>query len=232
MDNKNLPTENQDKNGGNDNSYITISQFVTDGSNALTNALLDDIEPLLLKRGIKKADVIAKQTEFDKLATLNEDQKTEYGQSYQATADYTALEKTLHEDYIDHLELARIAFKNNIAAQTGLGLRGRRKLDEAGYCKQALQFYNGILNSADYKTAMLTKGVDTAEATAMQVGFTNLEALSAKKDKEFGEAQSATKKRNKLYDDLSEWYSDFKKTAIIALRKYPQYREKLGWLER
>ena len=232
MDNTNekaaLPTES----AGGDSNYITIEQFLTDAGVALTNAQLTDIEPLLLKRGIKKADVIAKQTEFANLAALNEKQQKEYGESYQATADYTALEHTLHEDYIDHLGLARIAFKNNVAAQTALGLGGKRKTDEAGYCKQALMFYNGVLLSADYKAAMLTKGVDTTELTAMQTGYNNLEKMAAKKGKEFGEAQAATVSRNQLYDTLSEWFSDFKGTAVIALRKHPQFREQLGFLER
>lgn len=233
MENTNpTPPNTGNNNGGNNNRYITIEQFLTNSNTALTNALLADIEPLLLKRGIKKADVIAKQAEFAMLAQLNVNQKTEYGQSYQATADYDALENTLHEDYIDHLGLARIAFKNNVAAQTGLDLKGKRKIDEAGYCKQALQFYNGILESADYLAAMLVKGVDTTELTAMKAGYKNLEVLATKKSKEFGEAQAATAERNKLYEELGEWYSDFKATATIALRKHPQFREKLGWLER
>lgn len=228
----NQTTPTTGKNVSNDSRYISIQQFLTNATTALTNAQLPDIEPLLLNRGITKANVIAKLADVEALEKLNEAQKKEYGESYQSTADYDALEFTLHQEYMDHLTLARLVFKNNIAAQTGLGIKGKRKSDDAGYCKQALQFYNGILSSTDYKAAMLTKGVTTAELTTMQTGYSNLGTLSAAKDKENGEAQAATNKRNIFYDELEDWYNDFKETAIVALRKYPQYREQLGWLER
>ena len=228
----NQTTPTPGKNVSSDSRYISIQQFLTNATTALTNAQLPDIEPLLLNRGITKTDVIAKLADVEALEKLNEAQKKEYGESYQSTADYDALEHTLHQEYMDHLTLARLVFKTNISAQTGLGIKGKRKSDDAGYCKQALQFYNGILNSNDYKAAMLTKGVTTTELTTMQTGYTNLGTLSTAKDKEFGEAQAATNKRNTFYDELEDWYSDFKETAIVALRKYPQYREQLGWLER
>lgn len=232
MENTNETQPTPGNNASNDSRYISIQQFLANANTAITNAQLTDIEPLLQKRGITKAALLAKQAELNELENLNEAQKTEYGQSYQATANYDALELSLHEDYIDHLTLARVVFKKNIAAQAALGLRGKRKSDDAGYCGQALQFYNGILKSDDFKAAMLTKGVDIAELTTMQVGYTNLEELASKKAKESGEAQAATNRRNIKYDDLQEWYSDFKETAKVALRKYPQYREQLGWIER
>lgn len=223
------PTQPANKSGK--NYYVTIDQFVTQAQVALTNGQLADIAPLLEKRGYPKTLLAAKATEVDNLATLNEKQKKEYGESEEATDDYTKAVKLLHPEYIDHLALGRIVFKNNVAAQTGLGLQGSRKRDEAGYCRQALLFYNGVLGSTDYKAAMKTKGVDEPELQEMQAGFNDLEKLAAAKAKEGGEAQQATKQRNVLYDQLEEWFSDFKKVAIIALRKNPQMREQLGWKE-
>ncbi len=216
---------------GSSNNYVTVDQFITQGKVALTNAQLDDIAPLLEKRGYPKDMLVAKALEVANLASLNEKQKAEYGEAEEATDDYTKAVKLLHPEYIDHLQLARVAFKYNVAAQVGLGLRGSRKKDEAGYCAQALGFYNGVLGSVDYLLEMEKKGVEETELQELKAGYTNLEKLAAAKAKEGGEAQQATKQRNILYDELKEWFSDFKEVSIIALRKTPQLREKLGWKE-
>ena len=71
----------------------------------------------------------------------------------------------------------------------------------------------------------------TRTARTCRKGYTNLANLAAAKAKEGGEAQQATQQRDVLYDQLQEWFSDFKEVAIIALRKNPQMREQLGWKE-
>lgn len=53
-----------------------------------------------------------------------------------------------------------------------------------------------------------------------------------RQEKEKGEAQAATKERDAKLDALDQWFDDFKEIAIIALDDSPQWREKLGFLER
>ena len=91
--------------------YVTIDQFVSEAKTALTNGQLADIEPLLASRGYPKTLLAAKANDVDSLATLNEKQKKEYGESAAATDDYTQAVALLHPDYIDHLGLARIGLK-------------------------------------------------------------------------------------------------------------------------
>ena len=230
MDNPTIPTPNNEQ-GGNHSRYVSIVQFTRDATVAITNAQLPDIAPALEKSGYSGAEIAAKKQDIDNLNNLNENQKKEYGEASAATDNYNKAENLLHSDYIAHLNLGRIALKNNVAAQIGLGLQGKRKAEEAGYCRQALLFYNGVLADPTYQAALLKKGVPDKELVAMRDGYTKLDELAAAKAKEGGEAQQATKTRNLLYDELKEWYSEFKETAIIALRKQPQAIEKLGWKE-
>lgn len=226
----NTPTTPAPQSGGNSN-YVDIDNLIGQWRVALTNAADTDIAPELNKRGYTAAIIAAKTTELDNIVTLVNNQKKEYGDQYQATENYNQAEATIHEDYIDHLTLARVAFKKDVAAKTALGLRGDRNQSETGYCSQAVQMYKGVLDNATYVAAMNAKGVTTAELQAQKAAFENLYSLSSKKYKETGEAQAATKARDKAIDDFSEWFADFREVAKVALRKFPQLREKMGWKE-
>lgn len=212
-------------------NYQDIVSYLSASKTALTNAALPDIAPKLAAIGYTAAEITAKLQEIATLEALNEAQKKEYGEQYEATATYTATENALHTTYINNLTIARVVFKNNVAAQVALALNGERKKSKSGYQAQALQFYNGILLNANYKTILAVRGITEAIVTSQKTGFEGLSDLAADQKKETGEAQAATKKRDNAYDIFEDWMSDFKKMAIVALSDTPQLREQLGWKE-
>jgi hypothetical protein len=91
-----------------------------------------------------------------------------------------------------------------------------------------LLFYNNATATPSIATALATKGITAAELTASKAAFKNLETLAAAQQKETGEAQEATKRRDAAYDALEDWMSDFRETAKVALRRHPQLMEQLG----
>lgn len=211
--------------------YKPLQEFIHDSQKTLINAQDSEILPLLEKRGYPKALILDKQKQFDDLDKLDQDQKKEYGEQYDATEAYNKKVELLDEEYADHLTFGRRLFKNDAAAKSALGLKGIRSASESGYAKQGKLFYDGALDNADYIAAFAKKGVTDTELKAQQSGFNDLVVLSANKDDESAEAQKATKDRDALYDELNEWMAEFKETAIIALKKFPQLREKLGYIE-
>ena len=229
-----MANENTPPNGGrpHDNGYESLNEFVTATDIALTNALLPDVQPLLQKVGYPVADINARLADLQALRTLDQQQQKEYGDQYQSTNDYKKQLDLLNVDYPAHVELARIEFEEAPAALTTLGLVGKRLRNRADYSKQALQLYSGALANTDYAAALAANDIDTAKLTAMQAGFTQLEALDKAQTKETGEAQKATADRDKAWDTLDAWMSKFYRKAKIALRDHPQLREKLGLLER
>lgn len=213
------------------NHYQTIVAYLAASKTSLKNATLPVIAPKLLGIGYTPAIIGAKLQEIAILETLNEQQKKEYGEQYKATATYSATENALHEKYSKNLTIARVVFKNDVAAQVALGLNGERKKSKSGFQAQALQFYKGALQNTDYKTELAIRGITEAILAAQKTGFENLSDLEASQKKESGEAQAATKKRDIALDAFAEWMSDFKKMAIVALSDSPQLREQLGWKE-
>lgn len=214
------------------NDYKDIVTYIAESKTALINAALPDRAPKLLAKGYTAAEITAKLQELEDLEQLNEAQNKEYGEQYQATEDYTKEVARLHKIYVNDLTIARVVFKNDIAAQKALGLNGRRKESKSGYQAQALLLYNGALKDANYKTALAFRGITEATLTAQQTGFAGLTDLASSQQKETGEAQKATKVRDEAYDKFTDWMSDFKILATVALSDTPQLREQLGWKEK
>ncbi|MEO6831884.1 MAG: hypothetical protein ABI378_06075 [Chitinophagaceae bacterium] len=212
--------------------YLTIAAFLEKSHTALSNARLPDIAPLMENRGIANSEVMEKLAEVENLRALNEKQKAEYGEQYDATEDYKKAKRAAHEDYMDYLQLARIAFQGNPSATTALGLGGKRAQSQSGYVSQGLLFYNNAMASDTHKVALKKKGISDDDLRAGQQAFRNLQMLTAAQQKETGEAQQATNARDKAYDTLHEWMSDFYKTAKVARRKNPQMMEQLGIKEK
>ncbi len=227
MDTPNTPATPAPKN----NNYVDIVSYIARSKTALINAKLPAIAPKLLGIGYTEAEITAKYTELETLEKLNEAQGKEYGEQYKATENYDNTIMALHSTYINHLTIARVVFKNDIAAQTALGLNGDRKRSKSGYQAQALLFYNGVLDNATYKAAVAVRGITEAALTTMQTSMKSLTGLDATQQKEIGEAQKATKVRDAAYDVFAEWMSDFKTIAIVALSSTPQLREQMGWKE-
>jgi hypothetical protein len=213
------------------NYYLDVAEFIAVSETALINAALPAIATKLDGIGYTPLEIATKLEELQTLKDLNEKQKKEYGDQFEATVAYTAAEELLHSTYMNHLTFARVIFKDDIAAQVSLGLNGQRKITNAGYKEQALLMYDAILKNSDYQDKMAKRGITKAALTAQQDAFKGLSALAANKKKETGEAQAATKIRDAALHTFEVWMGDFKELAIVALSNTPQMREQLGWKE-
>ena len=154
--------------------------------------------------------------------------RREYGEQYTATAAYNALWNAAYDEYRPILTLSRVALKNKQGALHSLRATGTRNRSVTGFISDARLLYNNLLSQAEYLTEVTKLGVTKKRLTA---AIGNIEALSRAYEtffKEKGEAQDATVKRDALFDDLYNWYSDFRAVARLALNDSPQLLEKLG----
>ena len=213
------------------NRYESFDAYYTNRLTALTNASDADIVTLVAKAGYPPDMISSKMAELEDLKKMDDIQKKEYGEQYQATAYYDELAASLHPTYLDDVNWGKLIFKNDLAALNSLGLKGKRLRPESSYCNQALLFYEGVLSNSTYKAAMEARGITTDLLESGRTGFTNLKKMIPKKAKETGESQQATNARDKAWEKFDKWFVEFKKYAVLALGKTPQLREKLGWKE-
>ncbi len=211
--------------------YENFDLYYSNRLTALTNAADTAIAGLLTAAGYPPATIAAKLTELEALKALDDKQKKEYGEQYEATKDFDELAASLHPAYLTDVKWGKLIFENDLAALNSLGLKGRRLQAESGYCNQALLFYEGVQSNAAYKAALLARGITDTALLAGKTGYTALKKMIPVKAKETGEAQQATHTRDEAWEAFDEWFIEFKKYAVLALGSQPQLREKLGWKE-
>ena len=136
-----------------------------------------------------------------------------------ATADAT---------YNMALKVARVAFKDDVQANTALILTGIRQKKFGQWIHQTLTFYNNLLADPRLLAKMSTYGYPEAKLTAERTLITDIRTLNEIQEQEKGLAQASTKSRDAKIKELKAWMKDFRNIASVALANIPQKLEALG----
>ena len=159
-------------------------------------------------------------------------QQSEAGDQLSATAAVNAAWETAKKTYSRLMKVSRVALKNNAGAAVKLDLGGTRKKSLSGWMAQATQFYKQALANRDILSALKEFGITEQK---LKTGLRELDAVEAanqKQEKEKGDAQAATQKRDAALDELQDWLSDYLAIAKVALEGDSQLLEGLGVLQR
>lgn len=132
--------------------------------------------------------------------------------------------------YSAALKIARIVFRDDLTAQTALGLTGVRKTSLSGWLDQARRFYNNLLRTPEYIAAMTPFSFTQAKLAQEAALLETVAVTSELQDKKRGEAREVTRQRNVKLAELSRWLTDYKTVATVALAASPQMLEQLGWV--
>lgn len=209
------------------NDYQSIRERLNSWHITLTNALNPAILPLLQGVGYDVADINNHIKDVDTARKLNEDQAREYGEFSGALTDYETAQAAAHKNYVRHVGLARLKFRQDKNALIALDLVGERERSQGNYVLQALNFYNNGQKPA-YQPGLAAKGMTATVLQAGATAYLNLQKLLAGIKKEKGEAQGATNLRDKVMAPLEDWMMEFKGSARIALEGQGQLLEQLG----
>ncbi len=153
---------------------------------------------------------------------LQNKQKKEYGDQYGATYELNAAKAGANATYMKHLKIARVVFGRDPGVSEALQLAGTRSRTFSGWLSQAKALYANALGEF---------GITKNKLKEAQALITDCEDKYNSQLKEKGEAQTATRERDKALDTLDRWVSDFVAIARIALESNPQYLEMLGIVE-
>lgn len=194
----------------------TALDFIT--NNADVSAALDPF-------GYNATKIAEGQTVLDEAQTLHNQQQVEYGEQYAATQAVADARKAAEDAYTNSLKLARMVFKDDVAAQTALLLGGRRKVTLSGLINQMTTFYDNLLANGDWQTAIAPFNRPLATLQEEQALVHALVDANTAQEKEKGEAQVATRDRDAKLDELFDWHSDLVTVAAVALEGNPEWIE-------
>ena len=134
--------------------------------------------------------------------------------------------------YMRLIKVARVALKKNTGATAQLALGGKRKESLSGWLAQANQFYQNALADKAMLAELKEFGITDVKLKAGLAELAVIEQANLVQEKEKGEAQAATQKRDAALDELQDWLSDYLAIAKVALEDDPQLLEGLGILQR
>ena len=210
-------------------TYRSINERLTAAQVALDNVQADPVLQDALaafgydaERVREGQDLLAEARAAHGIVTV------EYGDQFDATDAMKAAYETANTTYMRHLKVARVALQNGRGAAQKLQLNGRRKSTLPDWVKQARSFYENALANGEVQAALGRFGITSEQLESGQAQIEAVAAANAVQEREKGEAQNATEKRDAAVDALDAWMSDFRTIARIALEDQPQQLEKLG----
>ena len=206
-----------------------IEQLITKAGVAINNSLQNtELQNMLAEFGYTAERLTKGKALLDNATALNTKQVKEWGEKTEATNKLKKKREQAHGIYIKFVKIARIAMPEEPAAWQALGLWGERKESISGWLVQANQFYTNMLGNQNWLGAMANYGITTEKLTAGETLVKQVEAALSSQKIEMGEAQEATRTRDKAADTLQAWHSNFIAIARIALEDKPQFLEMLG----
>jgi hypothetical protein len=97
-----------------------------------------------------------------------------------------------------------------------------------GWVEQVKRFYDNILENDELKNGMMEYGYPEPRLRQERDQLDQVYAKHLQQTREMGQAQDATKARDKALDELAVFVSDLRAIARVALSDTPQQLEMLG----
>ena len=208
--------------------YVNDDDYLLHVKLAVNNSDHAEIAPILISYGYTAAKIDIGKALYVTALEKQKEQVKEYGEQYTATEKLTKAIANATEDYMKHVKIANVAFRNQHGVLSEIAALGERKRTQAAWITQANTFYKNLMSKAEYKTAMAAFGQTEAILTAASAKFIDVANLYDQRQKEAGEAQTATKTRDNAIEALDIWFTDYSDIAIIALGNKPELLEILG----
>ncbi len=164
----------------------------------------------------------------EKVRASYQRQKGKYGELHAANKALDAARQQMWAGYIRHIEMARIAFKDDLAVRDKLGLAAKRKDAHAGWLEQARQFYSYALSDPAILQPLSRFGVTQEILEESQGRLASVLEHNATRWRHKGAARDARIMRDQAIEELTLWLRDFLKVARIVCKGQPHLLDKLG----
>ena len=207
-----------------------IEEFLTAARTSLENAQnIPEVAAAVAVLGFDDTRMAAGLAYLVAAEDLQAAQVREYGQQYEATAAFKEAFKQADAHYTIHRQLASLAIRESPEQGKQLLLHQPKKRSRSGWLQQARDFYTNLLADEDLVAALTRYNLARPDLEAGQALVAQVADLHEAQQTEKSQAQQATRDRDAALDALSDWLSEFRAVAQIALAATPQYLEALAF---
>jgi len=205
----------------------SMASFLESSRLLIANASgLGEVAAVLGGYGYDEARLAAGSRLLAETEALVRRQEKEYGGRHEATDEAEKARSGLDAAYMKTLKVARVAFADDAKVSAALKLYGPRKQSQAGWLDQTSAFYANLQSDEKLLRKMSQYGYS---AQKIREEETLLEALHAKiqlRAKGTGQAQTATRERDRKIKELDSYVSNLRAIARVAFYESPQELEK------
>ena len=211
------------KNSNSQAEVLEISRIAL--QNVETNAI---IKPLMEDLGYNTAKIDAGKALLSKTKAQFTIHNTFEDTRARAYKHFDDLKIIIEAKYAKDRKKAKIIYRQDVLVLKELGIKGIIPKSYVKWLEIVNQFYNLLNADAAILAKLAPLQVSQEHVTALLATLNSLENLRAAYIQTKGNAQNATKTKNKAFRDLEQWMSDFYAVARLALENEPQLLESLG----
>ena len=214
--------------------HKSIPEKMQKHSELITNSINDpEISDEVADFGYTREKLNEGNTLLEETTVLIVKQGDEYADQKHADGDFMSLRSSLETRFTKDKKLAKIALEDEpILLKVNLGVNSYPAENYPEWMSELNLFYNNALKSSEIMGAFAELNITAEKLKAQQRDIATLKTLKLNQKKEMGEAQVATKVRDKKIAELDKWAKKYKKVATIVFEDQPQVLEKLGILVR
>jgi hypothetical protein len=152
----------------------------------------------------------------------------EYSEQYVATGKLGKAWTATYSKYMITLKVVRVAFHRESGKLQDFRATGQRHRSLSGWLNDARIMYTNLQETPGALETMMQYGYTVERLQEEQQQVEEVAQLHSQQLEETGGAQQSTQDRDHVFDELCDWYSDFRAIARVALYDKPQLLEALG----
>ena len=196
------------------------------------NSKDSEVASILENMGIDASYISRGEELYNETVQLVNNQKQEYHEKDLAYDKFHMQKKEAEKNFNRTIKLVKILSRNDKNLQNRLGLQFNKNQSINQWIEKAINFYNRLFNEIDFLSKLKTFKIEPEQLNTEKITIENLKQLRNKVTSDKGQAQEATRLKNKKIDELYDYTKELKAIAGIALEGQPQLLEKLGILVR
>jgi len=182
----------------------------------------------LAEYGYDAAAIAQGEALYNNFVEKYDTNKTETAQETTAYAVFINAFETTAAIYKTDRKKAKIVFKNQPDVLRNLQLNKPLLERNALVIDTMRLFYDMLHNNTELLTALQRLKITTDHVNQQLANVANVQTVYAAYVQEKGESQQATQDKNKAFDAVSKWVSEFYSVAKIALEDQPQLLESIA----